>query len=259
MGFDLDQPDANTTISRRPLQPVGFNLDRADASTDDQSGLLRSIGFNLHDGARRRQGLLAGQCSAAAGGDQPQTLVEASRDVLRAGMAFSPVAALANGNAWTCVRIARVKASLHRVPVDVPLLPTRRVGVVVVQVESDSGLIGYGVAGGGFQSALVELINREIAPAVVGRDPLLGEDLAHGLEQRFNARGMTGVVSCALSGVDIALWDLRGKALGQPTWKLLGGYSAQVPAYITFGLPEYDVDQLVEAARLAVSRGYDRL
>src|SRR5262249_50337587 len=47
--------------------------------------------------------------------------------------------------------------------------------------------------------------------------------------------------------------------LRQPTWRLLGGFSASVPSYLTFGLPEYDADQLVEAARLAVSRGYDRL
>jgi len=157
------------------------------------------------------------------------------------------------------VQIAGIAASLHRVPVEVPLLPSRTVRVVVVRIETDDGLVGYGVAGGGFQTALVELINRDIGPFVVGRDPLQAEGVGQALEHRFNARGMTGLVSCALSGVDIALWDLRGKAVGQPTWRLLGGFSASVPAYLTFGLPEYELDQLVEAARLAVSRGYDRL
>jgi L-alanine-DL-glutamate epimerase-like enolase superfamily enzyme len=157
------------------------------------------------------------------------------------------------------MQIARVDAALHRAPVAVPLLHERLVGVVVVRVESDDGLVGFGVAGGGFQSSLVELVNREVGPFLIGRDALAAEQVAHALEQRFNARAMTGVVSCALSGVDIALWDLRGKALSQPTWRLLGGFSASVPAYLTFGLPEYDLDQLVEAARLAVSRGYDRL
>jgi L-rhamnonate dehydratase len=157
------------------------------------------------------------------------------------------------------VKIARVEASLHRVPVAVPLLPSRPVGVVVVRVEADDGRLGYGVAGGGFQPALVDVVNREIGPFLLGRDPLLADALAAALEQRFNARGMTGVVSCALSGVDIALWDLRGKALRQPTWRLLGGFADAVPAYITFGLPEYDLDQLQEAARLATSGGYDRL
>jgi L-alanine-DL-glutamate epimerase-like enolase superfamily enzyme len=145
------------------------------------------------------------------------------------------------------------------VPVDVPLLPPRTVGVVLVRVETDDGLVGFGAAGGGFAAAVVAAVAREIGPFLVGRDPQLTEQLAAALEQRFNARGMTGGVTCALSGVDLALWDLRGKALGQPTWRLLGGFSATVPAYVTFGLPEYDADQLVEAARLAVARGYDRL
>jgi L-alanine-DL-glutamate epimerase-like enolase superfamily enzyme len=105
----------------------------------------------------------------------------------------------------------------------------------------------------------VELINREMAAFLVGREVLLAEGVAHALEQRFNPRAMSGVVSCALSGVDVALWDVRGKLLGQPVWRLLGGYSPHVDTYVTFGLPEYDIDQLVEAARLAVSRGYLRL
>ena len=157
------------------------------------------------------------------------------------------------------MKIARVEATLHRVPVEVPLLAPREVGVVVVRTETDEGLVGYGVAGGGFQASLIELVNREIGPFLVGRDALATEEVSYAAEQRFNSRGMTGVVAAALSGVDIALWDVRGKVLGQPTWRLLGGFSASVPAYITFGLPEYDLDQLAEAARLGVERGYDRL
>jgi len=156
--------------------------------------------------------------------------------------------------------IARVVASLHRLPVQVPLLAaSRRVVAVVVRVETDAGAIGYGVAGPQHAAAVVDLLNRELGPYLVGHDPLLAEHIAHALEQRFNPRAMSGLISCALSGVDIALWDLRGKLLGQPVWKLLGGYSASVAAYITFGVPEYDTDQLVEAARLAVGRGYRRL
>ncbi|MBV9898388.1 MAG: mandelate racemase/muconate lactonizing enzyme family protein [Chloroflexi bacterium] len=158
------------------------------------------------------------------------------------------------------MRIGQVRASLHRVQVEVPLLSQPRVvPVVVVRAESEDGAVGHGVAGPQFHGSVIELINRELAPFVAGRDVLLTEGVAHELEQRFNARAMSGVVSCALSGIDIALWDLRGKVLGQPVWRLLGGYSARVPAYLTFGLPEYDLDQLVEAARLAVSRGYSRL
>lgn len=155
--------------------------------------------------------------------------------------------------------IARVEASLHRVPVDVPLLPhSRGVAVLVVRVEDDSGAVGYGVAGSP-SHGLLAFINGELAPFVLGRDPLAAEQVWHAVEQRFNARGMTGMVSCGISGLDIALWDLRGKLLGQPVWRLLGGFSPSVVAYITFGLPEYDNDQLCDAARLAVERGYRQL
>ena len=157
-------------------------------------------------------------------------------------------------------RITRVKASLHRVPVEVPLLPARRlVPVVVVSTEADDGQVGYGVAGPIHHGAVVDFVNSALAPFAVGREFLESEALAHAVEQHFNARAMSGVVSSGISGLDIALWDLRGKVLGQPVWRLLGGFSPQVTAYITFGLPEYDADQLVDAARLAVSRGFTRL
>ena len=157
-------------------------------------------------------------------------------------------------------RIARVEASLHRVPVEVPLLPgTRPVPVVVVRVDSDDGHVGYGVAGPMHSGPVLDFINRQLAPYAVGREFLDSEELSHAVEQRFNARAMSGVVSSGISGLDIALWDLRGKVLGQPVWRLLGGFSRHVAAYVTFGLPEYNVDQLVDAARLAVSRGFTRL
>ena len=59
--------------------------------------------------------------------------------------------------------------------------------------------------------------------------------------------------------MDIALWDIKGKHLGQPAWRLLGGYSATVPAYITFGLLEYSREQLVEAAKQFIAQGHDKL
>ncbi len=158
------------------------------------------------------------------------------------------------------MRIARVEASLHRVPVEVPLLGERRpVPVIVVRVDADAGATGYGVAGPMHPGAVLDFVNRELAPFTRGRDPLLAEATAHAVEQRFNARALSGVVSSGISGLDIALWDLRGKLLDQPVWRLLGGFSREVPAYVTFGLPEYDADQLVEAARLAVGRGFRQL
>src|SRR5690606_22958627 len=59
--------------------------------------------------------------------------------------------------------------------------------------------------------------------------------------------------------IDIAVWDARGKILGQPVWKLLGGASRRVPAYITFGLTEYSEDELIAVATELVGDGHRRL
>jgi L-alanine-DL-glutamate epimerase-like enolase superfamily enzyme len=62
-----------------------------------------------------------------------------------------------------------------------------------------------------------------------------------------------------LSAIDIALWDIKGKAFGLPVWRLLGGAQNTVPAYVTFGEAAYDPDGLVAAARYWVARGHTRL
>ncbi len=65
---------------------------------------------------------------------------------------------------------------------------------------------------------------------------------------QLNPRAMTGTISMALSCLDIALWDIQGKQQGRSIAALLGNARKEVPAYITFGFPQYDRDQLVEAA-----------
>jgi L-rhamnonate dehydratase len=72
-------------------------------------------------------------------------------------------------------------------------------------------------------------------------------------------RGQTGYAAHALAAIDVALWDIKGKALKQPIWRLLGGARARVPLYATFGFGFFDRDQLADAARLWVSQGFRRL
>jgi len=71
---------------------------------------------------------------------------------------------------------------------------------------------------------------------------------------------LTGVVSSALSCVDIACWDIHGKAVGRSVAQLLGGARDWAPTYCTFGFTEYeDREQLVEAAKLQIKNGHRRL
>ena len=158
------------------------------------------------------------------------------------------------------MKITRIEATSHRVPAKVPLLhePIMR-EIVFVRVETDGGVTGYGLTGPIQRFAARELINREIAPLLIGKDPLATERHWYDLFYRLNPRAQTGAWSSAVSAVDIALWDIKGKHLGQPVWRLLGGYSATVPAYITFGLLEYSREQLVEAAKQFVAQGHDKI
>lgn len=158
------------------------------------------------------------------------------------------------------MKITAIEASTHRIPIKVPLLDhTIQWGAVFVRVETDRGICGYGVTGHNYRHAVRECVNREIAPALIGSDPLPTERHWYDLFHRLNPRAQTGAWSSAVSAVDIALWDIKGKALGMPVWRLLGGYSRTVPVYITFGLLEYSREQLVEAAKMFVAQGHKRL
>lgn len=158
------------------------------------------------------------------------------------------------------MQIRRVEASLLRVPVEIPILnKTHPRGVVFVEIETDAGITGYGMTGFSIHSAIQEFINTAAAPFLRGKDPILTERIWHEMFWTFNSRALTGVWSSAMSAIDVALWDIKGKALGQAVWRLLGGAKNPVPAYVTFGFPEYDRDQLVEAAKMWVGRGHDKL
>jgi L-alanine-DL-glutamate epimerase-like enolase superfamily enzyme len=158
------------------------------------------------------------------------------------------------------MKVTRIEATCHRVLNDVPFLDKSFPWeLVFVRVETDAGITGYGLTGPIQKGAVREHVNIEIAPLIVGEDPLAHERLWHRCFYRHNPRYQTGVFSSAMSAVDIALWDIKGKYFGEPIWRLLGGSDATVPAYITFGLGEYDRDQLVEAARRFIGEGQDKL
>lgn len=157
--------------------------------------------------------------------------------------------------------IQSVQASVHRFPVHVPLLekPIENRAVVVCRVETDDGYVGYGLTGHFLPSAVVTALHDNFLPLLKGMDVRDTEAIHGKVWAELNPRAMTGVVSNALSCLDIALWDIHGKAAGRTIAQLLGGYRDWAPAYITFGFPQYDVDQLVQAARDQVAMGHRRL
>ena len=159
------------------------------------------------------------------------------------------------------MKIANVNASVYRVPVDIPLREDPvAIGFVVVRIETDTGIVGYGACGGPVMvSGVAAFINDEAGPFVTGDDPLRTERVWHKLFRRFNQRYWTGLWGAASAGIDIALWDIKGKHFGLPVSQLLGGAYDRAPAYVTFGLPEYSRDELARVATMLVDQGHDKL
>jgi L-alanine-DL-glutamate epimerase-like enolase superfamily enzyme len=108
---------------------------------------------------------------------------------------------------------------------------------LLVEVETDEGLVGLGEAAhfGGPLRSTRTVIDGELRAQLLGEDPRDVERLWEQMHQRGYKHGRGGILIAAMSGIDIALWDLRGKMAGLPLWRLLGGYRRQVPAYATGG------------------------
>ena len=92
----------------------------------------------------------------------------------------------------------------------------------LVKITTDDGLTGWG------EGAASDLINNLLAPLIIGQDPIdrngLWERMFHAL---YNGNNAVGLAGSAVSALDIALWDLAGKALGVPTYRLLGGQARE--------------------------------
>ncbi|WP_052290732.1 hypothetical protein [Caldivirga maquilingensis] len=96
---------------------------------------------------------------------------------------------------------------------------------VYVKIETDEGIVGWGESiAREAPSAAASVINELFRPMLLGRDPLDNEVLWEELFTAMRIRGhFAGYYVEALSGVDLALWDIKGKYFGKPVHKLLGG------------------------------------
>src|SRR5258708_11214790 len=160
------------------------------------------------------------------------------------------------------MKIVRVAATALNVPVHIKLPGIEgeaSLECCFVEVETDAGITGHGLGAITRETVIAEIVNGVIAPAIKGDDPLAHELIWDKLYWTLTPRGQTGFGAQALSAVDVALWDIKGKALGQPVWRLLGGARSRVPLYATFGFNFFDRQQLAAAAKLWVSQGYRRL
>jgi L-alanine-DL-glutamate epimerase-like enolase superfamily enzyme len=157
------------------------------------------------------------------------------------------------------MKITAVDTSVLRVPTRKPIaLDFPHHSLVVAHVRTDEGVTGLGYTlafgGGGVESIQVYLETR-LAPLLLGQDPLLVERLWERMYRADRGIKRQGVAAYALSALDIALWDIVGKAAGLPLYKLWGGVTDRVPAYGSGGWPNYSLDDLIGEAQRYVARG----
>src|SRR5437868_2395180 len=128
----------------------------------------------------------------------------------------------------------------------------------LILVHTDSGHVGIGSAYS--HPGLVTLIVKgQLEPLLRGQDPREVEFLWDRMYAVTRWYGRKGAAISALGGLDTAFWDLRGKALGQPVWSLLGGERTTCPAYASALLWKPNVEALAEEASRHLSRGFRRM
>jgi L-talarate/galactarate dehydratase len=161
------------------------------------------------------------------------------------------------------MQIERVRSQIVRLPADEPLAdgktaPGATRDLVLVKIATKDGIEGLGVTffGAAITGSLRTAVD-ELGALLIGEDPQNVERLAEKLRQAASTAGPGGIFTLALSALDTALWDIRGKALGLPVCKLLGGFRDTVPAYASGALMRtQSLDEVVTAAGRLVERGW---
>lgn len=164
------------------------------------------------------------------------------------------------------MNVTHVSTRIVRTPADNPLvvgLPetgeTRE--FVTLELGTDEGVVGIGITffGGALTGALREAVDA-LGALVIGEDPLRVEAIVAKLRQAASGAGPSGIFTLALSAIDMALWDIKGKVLQQPLCTLLGGYRDRVPTYASGALMRpHPVDYLSEAGPRLVEMGFKQM
>lgn len=165
----------------------------------------------------------------------------------------------------TGLRITEIRAFPTSFPVDPKDSVTLGIGravkrdAVIVKVETEGGVTGWGEAHHGrCPGAVAHLVNTTLRQLVLGQDANDTTGVWKKVyDKQLASHGMGAGACLALSGIDMALWDIRGKALKIPLYKLLGGRARPIPAYaggVSLGYQEPKA--LVEEARPHVQAGY---
>lgn len=161
-------------------------------------------------------------------------------------------------------RITGVQVQLFHIPLAEVLVDAKHgdhhfFELITATVTLDDGSqgTGYSYTGGKGGHAIAAMIEHDLAPFLIGRDATPIEEIYDAMQWHVHYVARGGIASFAISAVDIALWDLRGKRLGQPLWKMAGGAGSRCRAYcggidLNFPLPK-----LLDSIQSYLDRGFN--
>ena len=162
------------------------------------------------------------------------------------------------------MKITDVRTHLLAIPIKERDFPAQwrwlNFNQIIVSIHTDEGITGCGEAFGyGVPLATASVINQVLKPILVGADPTQISALSDQMFRQTHIYGRYGITTFAISGVDIALWDILGKCAGLPLYRLLGGAKVrEVPAYAS--LVRYkDQGEIRAAAFHAKRAGYSAI
>jgi L-alanine-DL-glutamate epimerase-like enolase superfamily enzyme len=158
--------------------------------------------------------------------------------------------------------IRAVESTALRFPLPKPIASAlgayTHVEATAVHIHTDEGLVGFGMTAGlgGFAGpAIKSYIDDELAPLAIGGDALQPEALWHRMWNINKPRVRAGLGAWGLSAMDIACWDLLGKAAGLPVHRLLGGFRTDVSVYGSGGWHTLSDSELIEESQAFVAQG----
>ncbi len=159
--------------------------------------------------------------------------------------------------------ISSIHTACYRIPLPVPLSDSTHgempdFQLVTARLYDDAGFegLGYTYTVGRGGKAVEALLQHDLAPLLIGRDPRPIEALWDEMQHAVGWVGRGGAASFAIAALDIALWDLAGRRAGQPLWRLLGGTDPRVRCYSGGIDLHFPLEKLLDQTRERLSEGY---
>jgi L-alanine-DL-glutamate epimerase-like enolase superfamily enzyme len=161
------------------------------------------------------------------------------------------------------MKIERIETMLYRIPLATPVEAASHgvmseFDMVAVRLTDSGGGTGcgYTVLNAGHGDAIIPIVNNVFSATLLADDPRCIERMWARMWRSHHYSGRGGLVSFAIAAVDVALWDLRGRNLGEPLWRLLGGHSQTVRAYAGNIDLNFPLEKLLEGVQRSLDAGF---